>query len=225
VPNYDATVSDRRNWLGGFLNRTATPPALWWEILCESVGRGSSLINLLQATTASTKLVAMPASYLAMIKTDLAKLPDSAINNVYIFTSPAGQRELPARLQPHALPYDGRLDGIAAFSGTQTDFPQRAMRHFVSHVLAERLTISLATASVENCLRPLEKPSRPTRARLDDSQIKDFLRGAWTLQRGESSRLLSHLRKGAGIACEQGRFRTLWKEVREEMLSSQSISK
>ena len=217
VPNYDATVSEGNNWLAQMLSHLGATPAQWWDLLCVNRGTSAPLRRLISSNRGYPTLLAMPASYLRMIEHELADLTDNDLQDLRIFTSPVGQRNLPERLQLTALPYDERLEELSGFAGTQTDFPQRAMRHFVATVMDGEPTLERDKELVKEALRPLGKRLRPARQRLADAEIKTVLRGAWSAHRGESAELLSFLRKTAGIACEQGRFRRLWMEVRTEL--------
>jgi hypothetical protein len=155
-----------------------------------------------------------------MVSADMSTLPEEALKSIRLFTSPLGRRLLPEALKNCALPYDERLEMLKGFAGTQADFPQRAMRHFVSRLMDPRQGADSARSAVMAALRECDEPSRPTRARLSDSEIKVLLRKNWADGKGQSSFLLAQLRRGLGVACEQGRFRELWREVRAEMLMS-----
>lgn len=224
VPNYDATISGRGNWLADVLRRGSHPAGRWWAALCEAQGRPEPLLKLLGEECGGEcfdiKLVALPSSYLAMVAAEMGQLPEKACENLRIFTSPLGQRMLSGPLGRCALPYDERLEMLEGFKGTQADFPQRAMRHFVSHLMTQGQQIEGARSAVLGTLRECAKPQRPSRARLNDSEIKVLLRSNWADGKGRSSALLVQLRRHLGVACEQGRFRDLWREVREEMASN-----
>lgn len=217
VPNYDATISDPGNWLAQTLDQIGVGAREWWDALCRARGVAKPVLSVLRGHPGDLKFVTMPASYLRMVEHELLELGESDLRQLRIFTSPAGQSSLREPLKGCALAYDDRLDAIPGFAGTQADFPQRAMRHFVATLMDGESTLDRDRDLVEDALRPLSRRMKPARQRLADAEIKTVLRGAWGEHRGESSRLLGFLRRTSGIACEQGRFRQLWREVRAEL--------
>jgi hypothetical protein len=115
------------------------------------------------------------------------------------------------------MPYDDRLESVPHYSGTRTDFPQRALLHFVTELDGHYLDWSAGAKAVSQSLTGLSTRHIPTRTRLDDAEITNVLRRHWTDYGGSSTRLLRFLRREAQIACEQGRFRDIWRGLKAEM--------
>jgi len=62
----------------------------------------------------------------------------------------------------------------------------------------------------------LARRTIPLRQKRTDEQIIALLRQSWTSYAGSSTRLHRYLRDEALVACEQSRFRTLWRQLLAE---------
>ena len=115
------------------------------------------------------------------------------------------------------MPYDVRFDGVAApFSGTQSDFPQRALRHFVSKVLPyhPRAGTRIHASVVDDLLAKHTPPKPLARKRLGDRDIVALIHRHWDTVHGRSGQMLRFLRDHLMIACEQNRFKELFLSVK-----------
>jgi hypothetical protein len=216
APNYDLTIADDSSLLAATLRAAKARPVDWWRELREvGIGRGS-LAALIRGSGPRLTLLAMPAGYLEMVAPELQSMPDLERAGLRIFTSPAGLASLPAGFKRVALPYDERLESVRGFAGTRSDFPQRALRHFVEFLGGHRLTLDDARAAVATALNGLDYRRIPSRTRLADRDIENLLRQNWVAHQGSSTRLLAFLRHEAKVACEQSRFRNIWRGLKEE---------
>jgi hypothetical protein len=109
-----------------------------------------------------------------------------------------------------------RLESLGGYDGTRAEFPQRALRHFVEELAAHKLALADAHVAVAAALEGLGRRTTPIRQRRTDAQIAKILRQRWRAYGGSSTRLHRYLRDDALVACEQSRFRALWREVRAE---------
>ncbi len=210
---YDLTVAKNAAGLGEVLQTHNGTPADWWELLCGE----NSLSDLLQQNPEATLFIALPASYVALLKRDLATVVSRGQHDrLRLFTSRVGVNELPAGLASAVMPYDERLESLPGFSGTRSDFPQRAMRHFVEILDGHKFAQIAARQVVESGLATFQAPDRVIRTRCSDEQIKAMLRYKLSISDGRGIGLLRYLRDEVGVACEQGRFSQLWHEVRQE---------
>jgi hypothetical protein len=212
VPPYDLTVAGRSSTFQRVLEEYRSTTTDWWLLLCK--GRGFR--DLLTRNPRSLVLVALPATYLEMISKDLSSCTAKQLERLRIFTSQHGRNALPASLAEVAMPYDDRLESLRGYSGTRADFPQRAMRHYVECLQAQRLTARNSSRAVEQALAPYTKPKLVKRRRVDDEVIKDLIRRRWSALGGRSAMLLRHLRDDRRVACEQARFAQLCRLVRQE---------
>lgn len=217
IPRYDLTISEGDNSIVEHLLSQGESSADWWEALNVAWQRPQPFRRALVAHPGAVVLLALPSTYLAMVQAELAQLPAEQRERLRIFTSEAGARALPRELLTQAMPYDERLEGSRQDKGTRTDFAQRAMRHFVTTLQAHALPIEEARERVQVALSELSKPHVPVREKKTDDEIVATLKANWAEHRGESGRLLKFLRRDAGFACEQSRFRDLWRAVRDDL--------
>jgi hypothetical protein len=117
------------------------------------------------------------------------------------------------------MPYDARFDGDGGpLPGTHADFSQRALHHFVRDVLPRtRRAGHVAHAeAVEDFLSGLKPPRPLLRKRVGDEEITVLINRHWHQVQGQSGLMLRLLRDKLHVACEQTRFRDLFREVRAE---------
>ncbi len=222
APSYDLTFADPANSLARCLVEHGWTPADWWMALTRAgVGRGP-IASLFQNSSSGLVFVALPAAYVDMISADLLAVPERQRERLRLFTSAAGQRALGAALRPCALPYDERLETVSGYAGTRTDFPQRALRHFVDVIGGHQLGLADGAERVAGALEGLQPRAVSSGTKLTDEAIADVLRTAWDVHGGSSTRLLRYLRHEARIACEQKRFRGIWYAVKGEYDNKES---
>jgi hypothetical protein len=161
-------------------------------------------------------LIALPSTYLLMILADLRSLESKTRHRLRVF-SRIDVGTLPPALQPYVMPYDARFDGAGTrYPGTQVDFAQRALLHFVENILTQEPTGTHQShaAAVEESIATLKAPSIPKRKKLSDGDVMHLIQEHWDLAQGQSSRMLRVLRDDLEVACEQSRFRDLFNEVK-----------
>lgn len=214
IPSYDVTVAAAvDNSLYQCLLRLDAGPAAWWQALIQAFGAQRSLVQLVETSPSALILLAVPAAYLQLLADELAQLDDSALTRLRIVTSLHGAASLTPRLQSSVMPYDERLEGLNGYAGTRSDFPQRALRHFVEVVRGHALPLEQAREQVRQVLAVLQRPVLPERQRKSDEEIIALLREHWQRLNGSATGLLRYLRDEALVSCEQSRFRTLRQHV------------
>lgn len=214
IPAYDVTVAAAAdNSLYKCLLRLDAGPAAWWQALIQAFGAQRSLAQLVEAAASALILLAVPAAYLELLADELAQLDDAALARLRIVTSPHGAANLAPRLQSSVMPYDERLEGLNGYAGTRSDFPQRALRHFVEVIRGHTLPLEQARDEVRQALAVLQKPVLPERQRKSDKEIIALLHEHWQRLNGSATGLLRYLRDEALVSCEQSRFRTLRQHV------------
>lgn len=214
IPSYNVTVTASPNSsLHQCLLRLNAAPAAWWQALVNAFGPQRSLTQLIRASTSTLILLAVPAGYLDLLADELTQLNDDEMQRLRIVTSPHGASGLPIRLQTSVVPYDDRLEGLSGYAGTRSDFPQRALHHFVEVLRGHTLPLEQARSQVRQALAHLQKPVVPERQRKSDDEIIALLREHWQRLNGSATALLRYLRDEALVACEQSRFRTLRQHV------------
>jgi hypothetical protein len=206
-PGYPDSVCDRV--IGKY------DSASWWGALAKAQRIERPLARLIKRRRSRLTLVAMPASYLAMIVQELSDLPPETLKTVRII-GPRRREEIDARLQDNWLPYDARLDSPeTGLNGTGADFPHRALVHFVLNVLPKTTGgSSLCHAdAVENALARFKAYVRPRGQSASDDDVISAILTIWKKHSGRRSSILRELRSELNIACEQSRFRKLADKV------------
>jgi hypothetical protein len=220
LPSYDLTVAAAPgNQLHLILDRLQKSSADWWHALTTSFEYSRSLANFFDnhASQNCVVLLAMPSSYITMLRDDFARLNCHQASQLRIITSEFGASKLPDQIRKMALPYDERLDGCQTYAGTRTDFAQRALRHFVVELRGHELPLNVAREKVISAMQALAKPHPPQRERKSDDAIEDLIFQNWNHHRGSQSALLRWLRDQQLVSCEQGRFRVLWQRVKSKI--------
>ena len=224
VPNYSVTVSEGAGSLQKWLSAQGATPLDWWKSLTTAIGSPNPISNLVNGQSAKTRfLIALPASYMGMIANDVALVTQSRIDSVRIFTSYAGLKHVPYSLKGSVMPYDERLEGVANYGGTRSDFSHRALKHFVAHLQAQDLSVEDARTKVCLAMSASFKRIVPTRQKTADEQIEQLIRTHWNNYQGNASKLLRFLRDDANVACEQSRFSEIWRGVKGERASNKGI--
>ncbi len=211
VPNYNLTVTPGSQ-VAAMLSNQGLELHRWWSAVTET-----SPSPLSRLVADSEVFLALPATYLRLVRQDLASILPEALGRLWIFTSEAGREEVPAFIAPCVMPYDDRLETVPGYVGTRADFPQRALRHFVERLSGHELPQEDGRGLVIGSLSKLTRRVLPPRVRVSDDEIRTLIRDRWGDCAGSSARLLRYLRDDAKVACEQGRFRGLWLSLKMEM--------
>lgn len=188
----------------------------WWAEL----GRVSPFdLGLRDVAAAENGLIlaALSDAYIDMVAGDLAALPLSVRSRLRLFTR-APRTRISSDLLPCVMPYDDRLDGPdSPIPGTLSDFASRALRHFVENIFYARHDRSVVehSSAVSEVLAEWRRPEKVVRRREGDAGILDILRAHWHDRSGIS---LARLRGEFNIACEQGRYSSLARIVRGELI-------
>ena len=217
APLYNLTVAPGDGSIRETLARFGCCPQDWWRELSAVTGTSAPIKELLGSDSDTSTLIALPASYLELVLGDLSSLSSTVYPRVRIITSEAGRRLLPSALQPCALPYDERLEGSDVYAGTRTDFPQRALRHFVESLRGHALDLASARKAVSDAMAALRKPLLPERKRMSDDEIVELIKQQWNRMDGRREKLHRYLRDEALVSCEQGRFGGLWHSVKDSL--------
>lgn len=207
APSYDLTVA--ANAQDSILRKTGESARAWW----------SQIESILEPAPAMEGecliLAALSRPYLDMVADAWSRWPAERLNRLRLFSKEEPGVGLGAPFNKAWMPYDDRLDRAdgGTYAGTQSDFAQRALKHFIDKIGAAPRDIADHRAAVLAALEGLEARQRPTRERLDDNAIRALIVRDWTLVQGRSGTMLRHLRDTLGVACEQGRFKTLFHAV------------
>lgn len=213
IPSYGMTIVDGED---SVLRRVSGKfsAAEWWSWLNQHSVFATSLASAVGAEE-SIILVALPRAYLAMVADELLHLPAPVRARLRIIQRAGAAITV---LLPWTLAYDDRLEGLDGYAGTRSDFATRAAIHFAVHVWPEfeHGTIEAQNGAVEAALSKCLPRVTPIGARRSDDQLRTIINHHWNATGGRTTRLLRLFRDELGIACEQGRFARLAKQVRQE---------
>jgi hypothetical protein len=214
IPNYSLTISEGNGSIQNWLTTQNSNSSDWWTELCLCLGTPEPISSLISNSSSQHRvMIAIPKSYMEMIASDLEKIGSNHHQNLRIFTSIAGYKVVPNSLKSLVMPYDERLEGIAQHNGTRSDFPQRALKHFVTHLHAQDLPLEEAKCLVRSSMESSHLRLTPTRLKVTDARIAELISENWQNHDGNGTKLLRFLRDDANVACEQSRFRGIWRKV------------
>lgn len=187
----------------------------WWSALSQLQTSSGHLIDLCRTYPECIIVMALSTNYYKLVEGDLLSLGKSALSRIRIMGLSLGL--VSPEVARVVMPYDLRLDGPdSKLPGTRSDFPQRALRHFVTEILSAEPKGSAGRHAemVRESLDGMRFPRKRTRLRLSDSQIRSHINSEWAAVGGRSASMLRRLRDELGIACEQSRFAKLFKQVK-----------
>ncbi|RYG88835.1 MAG: hypothetical protein EON59_03160 [Alphaproteobacteria bacterium] len=206
VPAYSLTTAPKD--VDNVLSKTAEMATDWWDAL----ERLSPFQSQALETEEGLILAALPASYLAMVADAWAQWPAERLARLRLFSKERPDI-LPTALRDAWMPYDDRLDAVAVdLQGTQTDFAQRAVRHFVTEI-GGSASAKQDHDEVRAALEGLAARVVPVRIRSTDAEIVATIEAHWEDVNGRSNAMLRRLRDDLGLACEQSRFKGLFRTV------------
>ena len=218
VPSYACTV------LSGAADSIAAPitegfsRANWWKELGQVSPHTMKLADVADCRTGLI-MAALSDGYIEMMLEEFLTLPEGRRGDLRLFTRTPRER-IPAQLQPFLMPYDDRLDGPdSPIRGTRSDFAARALLHFVDSILSsdDDRSANQHADAVERAAKDWAEPPVFSRRRLSDDEIRQLMRRHWLETNGSTTKLLRLFRDELDIACEQGRFASLAREIRSEV--------
>jgi hypothetical protein len=216
VPIYNLTIAPGTN--DSILNKVRgnTSAKAWWSKIARHNPFGSSLISILEDHPDDLILLALSRSYIDLLQDELLNCSLDQQSRMRFFGKQLDSI-LPNSLSENWMPYDDRLDSAGpGYSGTQSDFSQRALRHFVTKVLNRHEDGDLFThrTMVLGSLSTLVKRETPKRRRLSDDEIGKVIRDNWGRGKGRTTTLLRIVRRELDIACEQSRFKNIYHSIK-----------
>ncbi|NKC14569.1 MAG: hypothetical protein GKR94_21020 [Gammaproteobacteria bacterium] len=218
VPSYDLTLAPSSDQsIARRVTGRAFEPTDWWSLIQRPERNETPVADRIRRETGRICVLALSTPYLALIARDLDALDGADLGRVRIATRGVLSASASSKLAACVLPYDDRLDGPdSPIPGTRRDFAQRAATHFLSEVIEQIPHGGLEEhkLSVAERLEAWAFPNRPARRRCSDEEIVRLILDMWEEASGTSARMLKLLRDERAIACEQGRFASLFKKAR-----------
>lgn len=189
----------------------------WWTYINKGK-RTRAIAQLVSRSPKTLFVIGLTRPYFRMIEKDLETLSADSLNRVRLIGVSHDAIENRG-LGKVLLPYDERLESLGPpFAGTRSDFPQRATRHFLERVWQSGSGNSLRThkSRVAVALSGLAKPKKITRRKMGDQELLGLITKHWQDIEGQSGKGLRFFRDHLGVACEQGRFKTLFHEAKQK---------
>lgn len=216
IPSYSLTVAPGSD--DTVLNKITCDRAsadAWWRALKFRHKEVAGVQDLLRRESSALILIGLSASYARLIRDDLVDLSVAETERIRIFG--AGITEhLPPSLAVSVMPYDVRLNGPdSPIPGTMSDFASRALHHFAGCLRDGVLSAAQAADDRQKLLglmRDWRTPNLPVRERMTDEEIVRFILEQWDETGGRSGVSLRLLRD-TGHACEQSRFKDLFRRA------------
>lgn len=211
VPAYSLTVAGGDPDSIAYKVESGFAPGDWWRALQRALNMPEGALADLLSSRRGLAILGLPSTYLELITDELRAMPMEVLSRVRIIGPP--RASVRAELAHVWMPYDARFDGEGSPNpGTRGDFAQRAARHFAEEVVcrAPEATPADHAEMVERCLEPLAPSGHPRRVAGSDAELIAVIRELLPRSGGRSGETLRLLRRHAGRACEQGRFRRLF---------------
>ena len=218
VPPYNLTISpSAQDSVQNRLSVGSFDPKSWWKGLNKQLhNRETPLSDLIKDCKDTIFIISLPQTYLSFISLDLFNLEAKDLLKVR-FLGLNSRIPMPFEFRHYYIPYDERFDGPDSPNpGTRADFSQRVTRHFIENILSKNphSTPTEHANSVLNTLSKMRQPSKFNRTQKTDDQIKVLIIKNWETAKGSGARSLRILRDQESVACEQGRFANLFREIK-----------
>lgn len=218
IPSYSLTVAPGGTDDVLSVVSEAASTSDWWQAGPANSPFHTSLDEIVRRHEGRLILAALPSTYLWMLADDFERILGQVGDRLRLFCA-APPLNLAHRLGAAVMPYDARFDGPdSPLPGTQSDFAQRAMRHFARTVLAHGpdATTEAHRVAVERALADFRPRASVARDKATDAEIIALVIQNWKTADGRSGRMLRFLRDTIGIACEQRRFARLFHAAAEQ---------
>ena len=207
IPSYECTISiGKPGSISEYFNGRDDFKK-WWEFLLSTKYSSGSIFK--NTKDADLIFISVTADYLKMIVDDLKNIK----KQFYIFT---GSKDLAIELgfQNNLMPYNEVFDGPeGSLRGTNRDFAQRSHADFLRRLELYN-NFDKAFCSVEHDMKTWIPPVKHNNTKKTDEEISSFIQIYKSKFRNEKE-LLRHFRYELKIACEEKRFKKLYKLFKE----------
>ena len=190
----------------------------WWNGLCRSSREGVSGLNSIEKVAEKYPLgpliVVLSPDYLRAVESDLQKARGHLESPEKLIIISVGAQKKGV-FESNYLPCDARL--TSALGGSRSSLNARLMRYIFENYGDSGFDLK----SVREMLTSLLKKQPPIRLfdrkKISDFEVSAFIRSIISLDSpGSHSSTLRSLRD-QGMACEQKRFRKIFKEIQSEL--------
>ncbi|MBI05807.1 MAG: hypothetical protein CMM54_02375 [Rhodospirillaceae bacterium] len=220
ITPYNLTISYGPDSVIKKISDDTWSPTRWWDLITSRRG-GRTIANIVNDNKNSecVLLFALSKNYAKMVRNDIGRIHEKKIDMVRFFGR--GLEDIfDDKFKQCIMPYDSKLNGPnSTYKGAMGDFSQRAMRHYVDLVIENPTTLGVNARNdqdaVADAIRNWTPPKRIKRPVETNENILSLISIDIENYGGGSGKLLRRLRDHHKIACEQGRFKNLYKQAVE----------
>lgn len=174
----------------------------WWQTLRRESGAGAPRLSTIGSD--GPIIVAASPPYLDAMHDELVEALESGVTLVLVTSG-----RLQGRLQHVQVPSAGRLRGI--LGGSLISINVRVAARIMDELSEERLTVRNAREVVSELAAQAPEVEKLDRRSLSDDEVVDFILRRLLEDRSLSHTHLLRVLRDSGLACEQGRFRSLYR--------------
>jgi hypothetical protein len=198
------------------VGKSATENREWWKLLSDWEGPLGSSHRSIESVAASapesTFLCVLSEPYLAALQDDLrAALVRVTTPDRFLVVS-AGTAVAPG-LEGNLLPGDARLQAL--LGGTLNSLNVRIAHHLLGTIAPAQFDYQRLSKDLQESLSSAPERKVPNNRRMEDVDVVRFIRQESDAEARTSHTGLLRKLRASGRACEQSRFRALYKEVRK----------
>jgi hypothetical protein len=201
--------------LSGKADRTALRQ--WWSLLCgwrETKGESvASLTGIARANPNEPIIAAISADYLKAVTDDLSQARAALSDPCLLLVISAGSKPK-GILQENILPADARLEGL--FGKSRLTLNSKIAEWVLSNFAADELRTNSVSERLEKMIQDLPPSTYPSREKSSDAEVLDFLENKLRSRGRISYSVLLRDYRSTGRACEQRRFRDLFRKLLSE---------
>jgi hypothetical protein len=191
----------------------------WWHLLCARRAKAKhyaySLADIAATHPSRPLLVAFSAEYFRAAKADLTKAQSLLVDPDLLVIVSAGSKPDKV-LGPNMVPCDSRLEHV--FGKSRMALNLRVAEALIQHFPEKKLRASNVAAHLGEILEGLPPSKYPDRTPSTDEEVNAFLRKKTSTSDNHSYSGLLREYRATGRACEQRRFRALYRRFVESNL-------
>jgi hypothetical protein len=190
---------------------------MWWRELADhglGTGRPRSLTALIEEHRSASVLVVASPDYVGAMEDDLvaAVAHHTERQRIAIISRRSG---FPKALENALVPSEAKLQG--EWGGTMLTLHPRTAVHVLRTMCGEHLDVDVLRTEIARVMKHAPEYVRPDRTPMDEAAVQHYIKAALHKDPGTSwTRLLRQLR-ASGQACEQLRFRQIFKDLQGAM--------
>lgn len=186
----------------------------WWSLLAGRPGplKGAprTLAEVVRSAPRCHVLLVCSPTYVKALADDLVEAVDQMVDRdqFLIVTSPTS---VSSTLQEQVIPSEGRLRSLVG--GALPSLHARVARKILGEVRRSRLSAPDIRARYEALLRRTPELPRHDRIAMTDAQVHRYIRASLKLRPTLTRSPMLRQLRDSGYACEQARFRTIFREA------------